>query len=63
MTKRTSRQKNNYHIESTSSEHLEELARLVAEANKARWKHKLALHNVCNSLKDKMKDFFSHKDG
>lgn len=40
-------------------EHLDQLAKLVAESNSARWKEKLALQRKCNEFKDKVAQFFN----
>jgi hypothetical protein len=46
-------------ILSSGGEHLDELAKIVAEANKERWKHKLSGKRACEEHKEKIKDFFN----
>lgn len=46
-------------IITTSGQHLDNLAKLVAESNKDRWKHKLSSHKVCQDYKEKLAEFFS----
>lgn len=42
-----------------SGAHLDQLAKLVAETNNARWKEKLALQKRGNDFKDKVDQFFN----
>ena len=37
---------------------LDELAKIVAESNNARWKNKMAGQQGCANFKQKLKDFF-----
>ena len=46
------------HIKS-DAKHMDELARLVSEANKERWSRKMANKQVCCNYEDKLKHFFS----
>lgn len=47
-------------IIASSGEHLDNLAKLVSDANKERWKHKLSSHKVCQDYRQKLGEFFSH---
>ncbi len=38
--------------------HIEQLAKLIAESNQSKWKHKMAAKKSCCDLKEKMHDFF-----
>lgn len=40
---------------------LDQLAKIVAESNKTRWKDKIATKKVCDDFHDQIKDFFQHK--
>jgi hypothetical protein len=48
-------------IEAANGGQLDQLAKLIAESNNLRWKHKLAGQKVSNSYKEKLSNFF-HKD-
>lgn len=41
--------------------HLDELAKIVAEANSARWSHKLGENHVNEEYHEKVADFFNKK--
>lgn len=41
-----------------NSKHIDELARLVAEANQERWKKKIEAKSCCCCFEDKLKNFF-----
>jgi hypothetical protein len=45
-------------IESAGGEHLDQLAKIVAESNKERWEHKLAINELASNYKEKLTDFF-----
>ena len=47
-------------IRTTSGKHLEGLAKLVAESNKERWKHKLEKNRITHDYKTNISDFFHH---
>lgn len=40
---------------------IDKLAKIVAEANKTRWKDKIATKKVCDDFHDQVKNFFQHK--
>lgn len=46
-------------IQSTCGEKLDELAKLVAEANGAKWAHKIAAKHHCNDYKHRVHSFFT----
>jgi hypothetical protein len=46
------------HINAASGKHLDGLAKLVAQSNKERWDHKLAKHQVLDSYREKLAQFF-----
>lgn len=49
-------------IESTCSAQLDELAKLVSETNKQRWKQKMCADHSCAEFEDKVKEILSsHK--
>lgn len=48
-------------IASTSGAHLDKLAALVSEANKQRWDHKMAKHQVLEGYREKLAEFFHCK--
>lgn len=48
------------HIKKSSGEQLDQLAGIVAEANKVRWKNKMANHKVCSDYKERIHGFFWH---
>lgn len=48
-------------IVSSSGPHLDQLAKLVSEANKSRWESKMALEKNAEEYRDKLADFFRHK--
>lgn len=50
-------------IVATSGPHLTELAKLVADSNKMRWKHKMASQKACADYTQKMHDYFSRSEG
>lgn len=45
-------------IRATNGQHLEQLASIVAEANQARWRHKLAKQTDIQDFEQKVTDFF-----
>lgn len=45
----------------TGDKQIEALAKIVAEANKTRWKDKIATKKVCDDFHDQIKNFFQHK--
>jgi hypothetical protein len=49
------------HIESGDGKNLDELAKLVSDANHQRWSSKLAENNTKHNFKDKLENFFSKK--
>ncbi len=50
-------------IQTTSGANLDKLAKLVSDANHARWKNKLGAKNECDNFKEQVQDFFRHKQG
>ncbi len=49
-------------ILATSGSHLDKLAKIVADANKERWQHKLGKQKSCDDYKEKVSNFFeSHE--
>ncbi len=46
-------------IEATGGSHLDQLAKLIAESNNTRWKHKLAAQKLCHDYKEKIAEFFN----
>ncbi len=48
-------------ISETSGAHLDQLAKLVAEANNKRWQHKLGANQACEEYKEKISEFFHKK--
>jgi hypothetical protein len=44
----------------SSGAHLDQLAKLVSDSNKERWKHKIAGNAVANDYRDKFSEFFDH---
>lgn len=48
-------------INSASGAHLDGLAKLVATANKERWDHKMAKHQVLDDYREKLAEFFHRK--
>jgi len=51
------------HIAATCDQQLDELAKLVAATNHARWKNKMAAQKGCSDFKEKVKQFFACGDG
>ena|ERR1700722_19548562 len=49
------------HVERLEGAHLDELAKIVAEANKERWKNKMSGEKGCEEFKQRIHDFFRHK--
>lgn len=49
-------------IEKSEGKKLDELAKLVSDANGQRWQHKLAKKKACEDFSCKLKDFFCHKE-
>lgn len=47
------------HVIKSHSAHLDQLAKIVADANSARWKEKMALQKNCHDFKDKIDQFFN----
>jgi hypothetical protein len=45
-------------IESAGGKHLDHLAKIVAESNKERWEHKLAINELASNYKEKLTEFF-----
>lgn len=50
-------------IESTSGDRLDQLAKLVSDSNKERWKSKMGTQHANTNFKDRIADFFSHHEG
>jgi hypothetical protein len=50
-------------IEASSGARLDQLAKLVADSNKERWKNKMGTQNATEEFKDKVSDYFSHHEG
>ena len=48
-------------IEAASGKHLEKLAKIVADANKSRWQHKLQKKEDCEAFKAEVAAFFEKK--
>jgi|GEM_PF-4683042 len=48
-------------IEISDGANLDQLAKLVSEANRARWSHKLALNKNSHELKDRLNEFFGQE--
>lgn len=48
-------------IEKTSGKQLDNLAKIVSDANHSRWKHKMNAKNECDHFKQQVEDFFKHK--
>jgi hypothetical protein len=48
-------------ILSSSGAHLDELAKIVSESNRDRWKHKIATNAVVNEYREKFSSFFDKK--
>ncbi len=48
------------HIEADGA-HLDQFAKLIAETNKERWKHKMGMQKTLQDFKDKMSSFFCQK--
>lgn len=55
------REKIKKQVEASSGKNLDQLAKLVAEANQSRWKSKLALNKAANNFRDKVSDFFNRE--
>lgn len=49
------------HIQSNSDQHLEEIAGIVAESNKERWQHKMAIQKTKEDFKNKLDKAFGCK--
>lgn len=49
------------HIESTSGQNLDQLTKLISEANQARWHSKMASKKGCDDFKHRLAEFFSQK--
>lgn len=45
----------------SSGAQLDQLAKLVSDSNKERWKHKIAGNAVASDYRDKFSQFFNHK--
>jgi len=45
----------------SSGAHLDQLAKLVSDSNKERWKHKIAGNAVANDYREKFSEFFNHE--
>ena len=43
-----------HHIENTSGKHLDQLAQLVVESNRSRWKHKIGAQRACSEYEEKV---------
>lgn len=50
-----------HHVESSCGKQIDELAKLVAEANNSRWKSKMEGDKACKEFKQKVSDFFNKK--
>ncbi|MBX2860194.1 MAG: hypothetical protein KTR14_03100 [Vampirovibrio sp.] len=46
-------------IQSTCGEKLDNLAKIVAEANGAKWQHKIAAKHHCHTYQDNVRQFFT----
>ena len=47
------------HILATQKDRMKKLAKLVAEGNNARWRHKMEKKKGCMEFKEQLCDFFS----
>lgn len=47
-----------HQIETSSGKHLDQLAKLVADSNHIRWKHKMQGYKVCDEYKESILKFF-----
>lgn len=48
------------HILATENDRMKELAKIIAEANKERWKHRKEKKKHCKDLAEKLCNFFAH---
>ncbi len=46
------------HVKASCDKHLDELAKIVAEANGGRWKRKLSGQKACDDFEEKVHNFF-----
>lgn len=51
------------HILASCDQQLEQIAGIVAESNKARWQHKIAIQKAKQEFKDKLEDAFGCPTG
>lgn len=50
------------HILATQGDRMNELAKMVSEANSQRWKSKMEKKKSCNEFKEKLCNFFRHSN-